>query len=82
MMNFGKICIQGICSFHGKQVGHHFHSMYNRRSFLKSYDELGGQFVNLLRFLDMGTALPPPPHHPSQVTNDQPPKNTNRQDIA
>lgn len=60
MVNFGKICIQGIHSFHGKRVGHH-------------YDELRGQFENLLRFLEMGTPSPP-----SQVTNDEPPKKTNR----
>ena len=59
MANFGKISIQGIHSFHGKRVGHH-------------YDELGGQFENLLRFLEMRTP------HPSQVTNDEPPQRTNR----
>ena len=53
--------------------------MYNMRPFLKSYDELGGQFENLLRFLEMGTATtPPPPPDASQVTNDQPLKKTNR----
>ena len=46
------------------------------RPFLKSYDELGGQFENLLRFLEMGTATTPPP--PSKVTNDQPLKKTKR----
>ena len=71
----GKICIQGICSFHGERVKHHFHNMYNMRPFLKSYDELGGQFENLLRFLEMGTATTPPT---SLVTNDQPLKKTNR----
>ena len=40
MANFGKISIQGIHSFHGKRVGHH-------------YDEFGGQFENLLSFLKM-----------------------------
>lgn len=59
MVNFGKISIQGIHSFHGKRVGHH-------------YDELGGQFENLLRFLEMRTP------RPSQVTNDEPPQRTNR----
>ena len=38
----------------------------------------GGQFENLLRFLEMGTATTPPPPAPSQVTNDQPLKKTNR----
>ena len=61
MANFGKICIQGIHSFRGERVKHHFHNTYNMRPFLKSYDELGGQFENLLRFLEMGTATTPPP---------------------
>ena len=76
MANFGQICIQGIHSFHGERVKHHFHNTYNMRPFLKSYDELGGQFENLLRFLEMGTATTPPP--PSKVTNDQPLKKTKR----
>ena len=76
MANFGKICIQGICSFHGKQVGRPIQNVHSRRSFLTSYDELGDQFENLLSFLEIGHS--PLPHHPSQVTNDQPPKKTNR----
>ena len=63
MVTFGKICIQGIRSFHGKQVGRPIQNVRNRRSFLKSYDELGDQFENLLSFLEMGTAPSPTSRH-------------------